>query len=662
MSNSTFSIRLAVLAVAAATLLGASVSSATSATLAPTARIYWADPTTDFTQARIQRANPDGTGVQTLQSWPTIESPQWVAVSTNRHELYWTTLRAVQRSSLDGGPPTFIGGAECAMGVALDTARYKVYWADECGNAIRRANLDGSGDEVVLSGLESPRGIAVDSPAGKIYWAETSGHVRRANLDGTGVETLVTRSSFFHGIALDVAAGKMYWGVAGGPILRADLDGSDVEEFVILESGANPIGVAVDAEAGVLYWTDQQRGTIQRASTGAGPIEDVITSGLETPWGIAVENPDPPALPPPNDDIDQAVAVGELPFTDLVNTNGATTAADDPAGCFGGPERTVWYSLTTTRLRRVHIFGERAIDVFTGSRGALNHVGCGVEDIVVDAAPGTTYYVMLSLSVPVDQPELTVTFEDVSPAVPNDEFEGATTIGSLTFNDFVEAGFASSAPDDPSCFGTGSTVWYTFTPEESMRIEAVAFDSSGWDPTLSVHTGERGLLTQVACNDTYYSDGTTHAGVDFAATAGVTYYFMVGSRGSGGALGFFMQRPLEYEITIDGAGKVARKTGIVTLSGTLTCSRPAEGSFDILLRQVFAGRLVAEATRTPDGVQSCSPTPTRWTATFQSDTAVLFGAGKASATVVNDQICDPRGCRATRAPSPGPVTVRLSSS
>ena len=78
------------------------------------------------------------------------------------------------------------------------------------------------------------------------------------------------------------------------------------------------------------------------------------------------------------------------------------------------------------------------------------------------------------------------------------------------FSDFVEAGFASPGADDPDCFGTGSTVWYRLTPDETKRIEAVAFDASGWDPTLSVYTGRPGSLTQIACNDTYPSTGETH--------------------------------------------------------------------------------------------------------------------------------------------------------
>jgi hypothetical protein len=662
----TLARRVLVLSVAlCAAIISAAFSpqEAIATTLTPSARIYWADSfASDESQARIQRANPDGTNVETLQFNLDTDTPYFIAVAGTRRELYWTNLRGVFGSSVDGGALRVIGGGQCTMGVALDVVRYKVYWTDECGKTIQRANLDGSGDEILLAGLSSPRGIAIDSAGAKIYWTETTGRVARANLDGSGVETLVTRSAFFQGIAIDPAAGKMYW-AADGSVLRANLDGSALEQFVGSTDASNPIGVAIDREARLLYWTDTGRHAVRRTSLDGGPMEDVIT-GLDTPWGMSVENPDPPVAPPANDDFDAAAAVGGLPFTDVVNTNGATRAEDEPPGCSSVAERTVWYAYTPAKLTRVHIHADREIDVFTGSRDALSLVACGTDDASFEASPEATYYVRLSPAFGMERPETTVTFEDVSPVPSNDDFDGAAPISSLVFSDFVDTRFASEAADDPGCFGRGPTVWYRITPSEDMRLEAVAFDASGWDPTLSVYTGEPGSFAPVACNDTYFSDGSTHGGVDFRARAGVTYYFRVGAAdgSTGGALSFFVQRPLEYNIKIDTTATVYPREGSVMVKGSLTCSRPAEsGSFDVYLREKIGSRIV-EGTGTATRALPCSPTRTHWKAVVQPQTPFSFRSGNATATAVNDQICDAQGCRALLAPAGPSVPVRLETS
>jgi hypothetical protein len=103
----------------------------------------------------------------------------------------------------------------------------KIYWADNVFGFIQRANLDGSGKQILLRGLPGPLGIDLDVAAGKIYWADASG-IRRANLDGSGVQTLIAGLPDPSGIVLDVADGKMYWtdfmGVTSeGPISMAPL-------------------------------------------------------------------------------------------------------------------------------------------------------------------------------------------------------------------------------------------------------------------------------------------------------------------------------------------------------------------------------------------------------------------------------------------------------
>ena len=105
-----------------------------------------------------------------------------------------------------------------------------MYWAGWRGEEIRRANLDGSGDETIITGVARVYDLAIDEGGGKIYYAGWDG-ILRANLDGSQVETFFPGS--FKGVALDLDGGKIYWtDWIEGDIQRGNFDGSQVETIV----------------------------------------------------------------------------------------------------------------------------------------------------------------------------------------------------------------------------------------------------------------------------------------------------------------------------------------------------------------------------------------------------------------------------------------------
>ena len=87
----------------------------------------------------------------------------------------------------------------------------------------------------------------------------------------------------------DRTAGKMYWtDTSTAKIQRANLDGSGVEDLVT--SGLSfPLGLALDVGAGKMYWTDAGRAKIQRANLDGSGVEDLVTSGLSFPLGLALD-------------------------------------------------------------------------------------------------------------------------------------------------------------------------------------------------------------------------------------------------------------------------------------------------------------------------------------------------------------------------------------
>lgn len=91
-----------------------------------------------------------------------------------------------------------------------------------------------------------------------------------------------------------VLAQKLYWTDRGTlKIQRANLDGSDPED-VITTGLVNPMGLALDAHSGMVYWTDAGSsgggdGGIYRANPASGVTQELL-NGLVDPRGIAVDH------------------------------------------------------------------------------------------------------------------------------------------------------------------------------------------------------------------------------------------------------------------------------------------------------------------------------------------------------------------------------------
>ncbi len=86
---------------------------------------------------------------------------------------------------------------------------------------------------------------------------------------------------------------------------------------------------------------------------------------------------------PPNDDFDQATAIAAFPFSQALDTSGATSAVDDPAmGCGEGTNtRTVWYRFTApsngfVSINTVGSDFDTVAAAWQGSRGNLVRQGC----------------------------------------------------------------------------------------------------------------------------------------------------------------------------------------------------------------------------------------------------------------------------------------------
>ncbi len=314
---------------------------------------------------------------------------------------------------------------------------------------------------------------------------------------------------------------------------------------------------------------------------------------------------------PDFDDFDHPVPFSTLPFELWVDDPEASSADDDPIclGRSGEMDRgTVWYAFTPVEDVRIHATTARplpfpavsihpaedarisatmvpppmsprpAVSVYTGERGALERIACNSDYARFDADAGQTYFIMVGLS-ETDSP-LTFLAVALPPPPVNDDFDAATVVGALPFNDSLETRGAIAEREDPGFCGDGApvpNVWYAYTPVEDTRVTVDTADST-YPAPITAFSGPRGSLVPVACDNPRMS---------FTAHAGQTYFVMIAGsvsfRGGRLQVSFTGAPALDIGVSVDADGSFDSHSGAAVIHGTVRCSRSA--------RMVVAGTL-----------------------------------------------------------------------
>lgn len=253
-------------------------------------QLYWADIGTD--QQKIYRSDADGENARVLAT--RVVFPSNVVVDEAGRKLYWIdqNLDRIERADLDGSGVEVVV-SELVNDIALDGAGH-IYWTSLTFDEIRRANLDGTGVVTLVSGTPAPFGIELDLVNGKMYWSDTAtDRLYRSNLDGSEVEVLRTEVVFPTSVSIDPVARELYWTDTNlDTVKRFDLDGTGVED--VLSGLSFPGDVAIDQPGGSIYWTDASADAIFRANLdGSQPVVLVADGSggidLVTPAGIVVD-------------------------------------------------------------------------------------------------------------------------------------------------------------------------------------------------------------------------------------------------------------------------------------------------------------------------------------------------------------------------------------
>ena len=254
--------------------------------------LYWAEKSDDsYTIRRIDLANGQS---QDVISGFGAAPPSDIAIDASEGKIYWSvkshwwarSADRIQRANLDGTDiETVVGNLEGPNGIDLDLGvqRNKIYWADGANSLfssgkIQRADLEGTNVQTIIRRLGVPlHDVAVDASGGKIYWTRGDDWIQRANLDGSNVQTIITGVEEPNEIAVDASGGKIYWtDNEENRIQRANLDGTDIEDVATGFSWWEVIDFAIDPSEGKIYWGSSSRDKIQRADLDGANVQNVV--------------------------------------------------------------------------------------------------------------------------------------------------------------------------------------------------------------------------------------------------------------------------------------------------------------------------------------------------------------------------------------------------
>jgi hypothetical protein len=203
-----------------------------------------------------------------------------------------------------------------------------------------------------------------------------------------------------------------------------------------------------------------------------------------------------------------------------------------------------------------------------------------------------------------------------------------TAIPATIEQDTTEA--TVTPADDIGC-GTGgldqATVWYTLTLSETT---SVLVDASSSDYAVGVNA-----FVGTAAPENLFN--CAQGALSFEAVGGTTYYLMFADidedATNGGQLRVSIDvapPPIVLSLAIDPVGKVNPKSGEAVITGTISCSEPADFA-DI---QVNLHQPIGRFTIRGFGFASsaCEPSPTAWFVSVSGENGT-FSPGRATAEV-----------------------------
>ncbi|HEY6887529.1 MAG TPA: PKD domain-containing protein, partial [Solirubrobacter sp.] len=376
-----------------------------------------------------------------------------------------------------------------------------------------------------------------------------------------------------------------------------------------------------------------------------------------------------PTAPPDNDAFGNAQTIGVDTPELYGNTTQATAEAGEPKHAGQTASHSVWFRYDAPTTKRL-TFGtcgsafDTVLAVYRGaSLNALSSVtaddssGCGdgASAVTFDTVAGETYWLALD-GVAGASGAFRISLHGTSTAAPPGDLRSqALTIS--TDGDISTTNLrASKEPGEPNHAGNagGHSIWFALT---APKAGPVSLDVCGaaFDTLLAVYT-DNGGLQPVAENNDSPTCGPA-SGLEFTATAGVTYYVAVDGRD--GATGEFTLRTRFVPVNDAFAAPVALADSAAgsTYLATPEAGEPAHGGTPAARSVWYTLTTTATATRV---LSTCtrSTAPTR-IAVYEGTALVALTPVSSSGPTLG--CAGGRGARVTwRPPNANAHTYRIA--
>lgn len=274
-----------------------------------------------------------------------------------------------------GGGSSGQAGASGASGTSMQGAR-RIFWLEQGSDGVHCADADGSNpDRLIDIGASSYlRSIAIDPQASRLYYSDDQqGRIERASLTGANRGNVVASLDKPVGIDIDVARGKLYFTEQGRrPALsRVNLDGSELEP--LLTTGLeHPYGIALDLDAGHVYLVDNGVNAVFRANLDGSSLTNLNVPEVDLPIQISL---DPSARKLYWSEIGDVKRIrrANLDGSEAENvvTRATFSAFSQPLGLKVDVSARALYFVDGSSIRRSNLDGSGVVSVLTGLDGPV---------------------------------------------------------------------------------------------------------------------------------------------------------------------------------------------------------------------------------------------------------------------------------------------------
>ena len=245
---------------------------------------------------------------------------------------------------------------------------------------------------------------------------------------------------------------------------------------------------------------------------------------------------------PINDNLDSAINISKLPYTNTQDTSDSTTEPAEGFPTCTFSEASVWYQYSPTIDEEIvfDTYGsdyDTVLGIWTGEQHPLTEIICndnGTESTMqsqlsTELSGGTKYLIGIN-GFNKETGKLTFNAKSLN-ALNNDNLANAITIKNVPYTHTQQVNTASTDANEvlSECATSAyNSVWYQYKPNTTQSLTLNTLDSD-YNTILSLWIGSKHPLTELACNDDV-DDHHDNSQINVTLEANKTYYINVSSR------------------------------------------------------------------------------------------------------------------------------------